>query len=587
MEFQLFISLFYFYLIIGVSNSITPNWNFSNSAQDLFSEGTSTSYTITEKIWGNSTIKLIKKLEKIDNTTTEKNYFQINNENELETNWENIESFYDIGNRYFICPTGKNYLNEYKNGELIIYKPFDIGDDWELLCYFQGNNKWMFTGYLNSMNPGKIYGFKLKDNTFSKLEIHTSILDFIWDNRPFQGNDYAMIGIIIKSSQIRLKKITITINDDDIHLNGDDEILLYDSLTYSRGYFNNLNYFFWISYNENNYVSGYSENNITSTTMNINDLILKNNTKLPFEFLNDVTIKSIDFIRNTNFVYYTIISNSNEEQTYHGVIDIKTNKVLFNTNEKIIEIKPYSKNELLIKTQLSIYKLCITGKDNNKCVDECPEGKKLILDTEKSNYCGTEEESCEKFILKPDNICIGSCNQSFYVIQNNKDCILCKDLNENKPYKIINETECLENKPENSFYINEKLGILKYCYDNCKTCTGDGENQCTSCKNGYKFIDGRCIQKQCYETCADCEIESTDEKEQNCTSCKDSNKLLQEDKGNCVDKCLDGYYEENKHCKNCYSSCLTCDKGFSDDSQHCISQINYYKKIKEIVLINV
>ena len=120
--------------------------------------------------------------------------------------------------------------------------------------------------------------------------------------------------------------------------------------------------------------------------MNINDLILKNNTKLPFEFLNDVTIKSIDFIRNTNFVYYTIISNSNEEQTYHGVIDIKKNKVLFNTNEKIKEIKPYSKKGLLIKTQLSIYKLCITGKDNNKCVDECPEGKKLILDTEKSNY---------------------------------------------------------------------------------------------------------------------------------------------------------------------------------------------------------
>jgi hypothetical protein len=154
----------------------------------------------------------------------------------------------------------------------------------------------MFTGYLNSMNPGKIYGFKLKDNTFSKLEIHTSILDFIWDNQPFKDNEYAMIGIIIKNSQIRLEKITITINDDDIHLNGGDEILLYDSLTYSRGYFNNLNYFFWISYNENNYVSGYSENNITNTTMNINDLILKNNTKLPFEFLNDVTIKSIDFI---------------------------------------------------------------------------------------------------------------------------------------------------------------------------------------------------------------------------------------------------------------------------------------------------
>ena len=148
------------------------------------------------------------------------------------------------------------------------------------------------------MNPGKIYRFKLKENTFSKLKIHTSILDFIQDYQPFKDNDLAMIVIIIKNSQIRLEKI-----NDNINLNAGDEILLYNSLTYSRSYFNNLNYFFWINYNENNYVSGYSENNITNITMNINDLILKNNTKLPFEFLSDVTIKSINFIRNINFVY--------------------------------------------------------------------------------------------------------------------------------------------------------------------------------------------------------------------------------------------------------------------------------------------
>ncbi len=305
--------------------------------------------------------------------------------------------------------------------------------------------------------------------------------------------------------------------------------------------------------------------------MDIKDLKIKNNINLPFEFINDVNIKSIDFIRNTNLVYYTIISNSNQEQSYHGVIDIKTNKILFNTNETIIEIKPYSKNELFVKTQLSIYKICITGKDNNICVDECPIGKKLILDTEKSNYCGNEEESCEKFNLKPNNICVESCNESIYIIENNKDCGLCKDINENKPYKIINESKCLENKPENSFYIYEKLNILKYCYYTCKTCSGDGENQCISCKDGYEFKDGKCItNKKCYETCNDCEIESTDEKEQKCTSCKD-NKLLQEDKGNCINECLNGYYKDDKYCKKCDNSCLTCNNKFDNNSYHCTS----------------
>ena len=107
---------------------------------------------------GDSKIRLFKILEKINNTIIEKNYFQINNFDVKETNWENIESFYYIEKRYFICPTETNYLNEYKDdGHLIIYKPYEIEGNWELLCYYQHKKTiWMFTGYLNSKNPGKI-----------------------------------------------------------------------------------------------------------------------------------------------------------------------------------------------------------------------------------------------------------------------------------------------------------------------------------------------------------------------------------------------------------------------------------------------
>ncbi len=246
---------FIFYLIIKISYSITPIWNFSNSAQDLFSQQTSISYVITEKIWWQSKIQLIKKLEKINNTITEKNYFKINDLNEIETNWENIESFYYIENRYFICPTGTNYLTEYKDEKLIIHKPDPIEGNWELLCYYQHRDySWMFTGYLNSMNPGKLYGFNLNHNSFTKLEIHTSILDFIWHYEPFQNDDYAMIGVIIKDGTIKLAKMTITISDS-INWNGGDEIFLSNDLGYSRSYFNNLNYFYWISYKELNFVS--------------------------------------------------------------------------------------------------------------------------------------------------------------------------------------------------------------------------------------------------------------------------------------------------------------------------------------------
>ncbi len=84
------------------------------------------------------------------------------------------------------------------------------------------------------------------------------------------------------------------------------------------------------------------------------------------------------------------------------------------------------------------------------------------------------------------------CNESLYIIQNKNECGLCKDLNTDKPYKIITGNECLEEKPENTYYIYEKLKILNYCYDSCKTCFSNKEYDCLSCYSGYKLVNGEC-----------------------------------------------------------------------------------------------
>ncbi len=63
---------------------------------------------------------------------------------------------------------------------------------------------------------------------------------------------------------------------------------------------------------------------------------------------------------------------------------------------------------------------------------ECPSGQILVLYTYKFNYA---QNSDEYYILKP----ISKCDEKLYVIQNKNECGLCKDLNVNKQYKIINE----------------------------------------------------------------------------------------------------------------------------------------------------
>ncbi len=96
---------------------------------------------------------------------------------------------------------------------------------------------------------------------------------------------------------------------------------------------------------------------------------------------------------------------------------------------------------------------------------------------------------------------------------------------------------------------------------------------------------------KCYPSCIECDEESIDENNQHYLSCQ-INKLLKEDNNNCIDKYIDGYYEENNLCKKCHESCMTCEKNGNDtnclsckdnkyltnDSLYCVDiyGINYY-----------
>ena len=51
--------------------------------------------------------------------------------------------------------------------------------------------------------------------------------------------------------------------------------------------------------------------------------------------------------------------------------------------------------------------------------------------------------------------------EDFKSIKDNNQCGLCKDIDKENPFKVINTTECIKEKPENSYYVNEKL-YFKY-----------------------------------------------------------------------------------------------------------------------------
>ena len=85
-----------------------------------------------------------------------------------------------------------------------------------------------------------------------------------------------------------------------------------------------------------NYVNFSSKEQYQSACRNIN---LKKNDVSPLTFADDVEIENIKFISGTQYAYY-IIKSKNSEQKYYGLIDITTNKVLYNIKGSFTEFLP-------------------------------------------------------------------------------------------------------------------------------------------------------------------------------------------------------------------------------------------------------
>ena len=566
------------YILILYTNCLIPNWNFLNSTIDLLKNESSYIQIIKREWYGNELIlkkQFIKDNNNIINQINTISFSKFNCK-ETKVNFENIESFYYFFTNYvYICPTGNNHLYIYDlDCKLKEIKNENYENKWNLKCYYQPDFNFIFIFYLQI---GIICKFKIEDNILTECKkIQFIFNDFIWTiNKSTDNNEYYMLSIDNSNEMLKYTNIDFTIRTNEYLLKSIKTINIMENLGLCDGNFLNFNndyinyYGYWLTYNLTFFNYGYTKDYI-----NINNIKDEKNFiyyNFTFQYKYNFIIKSINFIRDSTFVYYRIqVNKSNEEIIlYHGIIDIKTNSILFNTNETINQIQYFSSNSILIITNLSIYRLCLIAKQNdNDCINECDLGKELILDTN-SNYCGLKEGNyCNNYIIKTYNICVNECDENIYII-NNKNCYLCSDLDSKKIYKIYNENKCIENKPENTFYLNEKLKILKYCHNSCKTCKGDKENECLLCYDGFINENGKCVER-CYKTCKDCIIKSIEEKEQKCTSCKD-NKLLQEDKGNCINECLNGYYKEEKYCKKCDKSCLTCNNKYYNNSYHCTS----------------
>lgn len=541
----------FFLEFINLSYSFVPLWSFQKSSLDIYRENIYYKfhyYQITEKVIYDY-IKLEGYITYFDNILNRYSQLTINNKNFGNTKFNDIESAYYINDGYYIvCPKGKFHAYEfydYQSFKELIPENFQKKDDWELKCYMHKEENYIFIAYLNSKNDFYQFDFKMRNWKYRDNKIGTIIYDFKWNTT--KDSDYydkkQMFAILNKKNEFILSELYFDVFEGQNYAVSErKKRVLTNFKTNSSAFFienNETHNFYWINYNNaSDFESGYYNKNILITSDNFFRIETIKNVKSPLEFYDKVTIKEMKFIPYTKYVYYEI-ENDDKKTTYHGIIDIEQNKVIFNTDEKINQFFPATNNSMFAVADETIYKICFMRNDNNECVDECPEGQIPIYDTLNGNKCGTKCST--QFILWPQNICINSCDLDIYT-QNGDQCGYCKDIDkEGKKFKLVKHEGCLEKRPDNSYFINEDLYLI-------------------ACKEGVEFKDGKCgddkEEKKCYDNCQDCSGKSDDPNAQKCTSCKENFVLFGE---NCIINCPDKYFQNNDNrCEDCSASCKLC-----------------------------
>lgn len=179
------------------------------------------------------------------------------------------------------------------------------------------------------------------------------------------------------------------------------------------------------------------------------------------EFVNQVEIKEIKYIKNYKYAYYTIYDPT-AGKTYHGIIDTKKNIVVFNNAEEILTFVPYTTISMLAIRSNKAYEICVI-KHDGACIDSwgCTSTNYNYLLYLDGNKC---QESCYsgKILLVKENICSDSCDISTYILVDN-EYGLCKYFYSDKPYKIMDTSVCLSESeiPEGAEVYNSQLYLLK------------------------------------------------------------------------------------------------------------------------------
>ena len=526
--------------IIKISVQIVPLWNFESAAFNLLANRDKYIYNVVNnsKLY-EVTLRLEREIYRENGNINIKNTLFLNDENFGETDYDDVESFYQNNNKnYIICPKGKFHIYIYdssKNKRIVKPNYFPDLGDWDLMCYYQNLHDVLFVAYLG--NEYHFYQFNFQEESFrTNKQVYNGIYAFKWKSSGYDSywdTKKQMFSIIKEGKEFKLYNLLFDVRKDgDINFNYiNHRYLTYSKTNYTASFQKDSFNFYLISYNsvDDFEILSHSDNQ-EITTDNIGQINIDFLYK-PLVFFEKMTIMELKFIFAMFFAYYKL--KDENDKFYYGILDVPRNRVIFHTDKEILKFIPYLDYSMLAITKDSAYKICVSRNDNDCqiCKDNI-----FMLDSSNYNFCGVHCKT--KYILIPHNICTNTCDKKIFSYNDKNECGLCKDLGIGKEYKFFNQTGCLQERPVNSIDVNSELKII-------------------DCANNYKYKNGKCLLSNCHDNCDECNYYSEDNNNQQCISCRNEKLFIEE--GNCVEQCSEQYFLNMKKCIKCNESCRTCE----------------------------
>ena len=291
---------------------LVPIWKFNENIVPFFSSD-SPNYREIET-YNNGMYRLVNMYTKNgDGTISVQHKLFITkngNADEKDVEFGNMEVFDSIA-RYgqIICPVGKFFPLDSDGNRIDI--PITNPDlDWHLKCVGHGSG--IFLSYYLNKDSHSLYGYRNVDGGIwdGGNEYRQQLYDLKITNDKVDEYDYPIVFLCLDGDWIKLIGAKQTLKLDGINRPDVGEKPLIQKKSHTIAFFSDSDdKFYLLTYDKNKYSIAYSlksnlgnyhiQNNIQNA-----DVTIKTDLILPFS--DKIEIQSMNFIKKTQYVYYTL-----------------------------------------------------------------------------------------------------------------------------------------------------------------------------------------------------------------------------------------------------------------------------------------